>query len=155
MASLADILKIVAPFVPLGTTYLGGRQWQSAARIGASQAQQAADQAYRQQMAILAEQRRQADEQMKQLQAQFEAEQANIAAQMEQQRLTAEQQRMINEANLGLSRERLAMDKELRTEATAERERQRVAAEPFRQATLAYLAKPVEPFRPSIGLYKR
>jgi hypothetical protein len=62
---------------------------------------------------------------------------------------------MINEATLGMSREKLAMDRELMAEATAERERKRVAAEPFRQATLAYLARPVEAFRPSIGLYKR
>jgi DNA anti-recombination protein RmuC len=146
--TLGSLLTTLAPFVPLGTTYMGGRQAQSAARTSATQAQQAADQAYRQQMAILAEQRRQAEAQMAQLQAQFEAEQANMAAQMEQQRLT-------NEATLGMSRERLGMEQAAMAEATAERERKRASAAPFREATLAYLAKPVEPFRPSIGLYKR
>jgi septal ring factor EnvC (AmiA/AmiB activator) len=147
-SSLASLLKTIAPFVPLGTTYMGNRQSQSAARISAAQAQQAAQMTYQQQMAVLAEQRRQAEEEMKMLQAQFEVDQMNKAAAF------AEQQRM-NEASLGMSQERLAMEKAARAEATAERERLRQEAAPYREATLAYLNTPIQPFRPSIGLYKR
>jgi flagellar biosynthesis GTPase FlhF len=146
--TLGKLAKAIAPFVPLGTTYMGGRQTQSAANTAAAQAQRAAEMAYQQQMAILAEQRRQSEEQMAQLKAQFEAQQLNTAAQM------AEQQRM-NQATLGMSQERLAMDKAAVADALAERERRSARATPFREATLAYLAKPVEPFRPSIGLYRR
>jgi len=154
-SSLASLLKTIAPFVPLGTTYMGGRQAQSAARASSADAQRAADLAFRQQMAILEQQRQQAEEQMKMLQAQFEADQMNKAAEFaERQRLNAEQMRM-NEATLGMSQERLAMEKAVMAEATAERERRRQEAAPFREATLAYLNTPIQPFRPSIGLYKR
>jgi len=146
--NLAMLLKNLAPFVPLGSTYLGGRQAQAASRASAVESQRATQEAYRQQMAILAQQRQQAEAQMAQLQAQFEVEQANIAA-------AREEQARMNQATMGLSQERLAMEKQVMADAMAERERKRASAAPFREATLAYLAKPVEQFRPSIGLYKR